>query len=41
MTKLNNLEATVLKATLNFCNYGTPEAEKDDNAVIFSADDLA
>ena len=39
-TNMTDLEKTVLLATMAFWNYGD-ETEKEDNAVFFSANDLA
>ena len=37
---LTKLEASIMKASINFWNYGD-ETEKDDNAVCFTAQDIA
>ena len=37
---LTQLEASILKASIKFWNYGD-ESEKEDNAVCFTAQDIA
>ena len=37
---LTQLEASILKASIKFWNYGD-ESEKEDNAVCFTAEDIA